>query len=79
MRPRHLLPLIATSAMLMAGCANRIAKGDAAPLAPPDGSDRASSARFELSPAQRQAQPLAGALFAVDTDAVGLTANLFAG
>jgi hypothetical protein len=44
MRPRHLLPLIASSALLMAGCANRIAKGDAAPLAPADGSDRASSA-----------------------------------
>ena len=44
MRPRHLLPLIASSAMLVAGCANRIAKGDAAPMAPPDGSDRASSA-----------------------------------
>jgi len=38
-----------------------------------------SSARFELSDAQLQAQPLAGALFAVDTDAVGLPANLFAG
>lgn len=38
-----------------------------------------SSARFELSAAQLEAQPLAGALFAVDTDAVGLPANLFAG
>ncbi len=38
-----------------------------------------SSARFELSPAQLDAQPLAGALFAVDTDALGLHANLFAG
>jgi D-xylonolactonase len=38
-----------------------------------------SSARFELSAAQLDAQPLAGALFAVDTDAPGLPANLFAG
>ena len=38
-----------------------------------------SSARFELSAAQLEAQPLAGALFAVDTDATGLAANLFAG
>ena len=38
-----------------------------------------SSARFELSTAQLEAQPLAGALFAVDTDATGLPANLFAG
>ena len=38
-----------------------------------------SSARFELSAAQLEAQPLAGALFAVDTDAIGLPANLFAG
>ncbi len=38
-----------------------------------------SSARFELSTAQLEAQPLAGALFAVDTDATGLAANLFAG
>ena len=38
-----------------------------------------SSARFELSEAQLAAQPLAGALFEVQTDAVGLAANLFAG
>jgi len=38
-----------------------------------------SSARFELSATQLEAQPLAGALFAVDTDATGLMANLFAG
>jgi sugar lactone lactonase YvrE len=38
-----------------------------------------SSARFELSEAQLAAQPLAGALFAVDVDAVGLAANKFAG
>ena len=38
-----------------------------------------SSARFELSEAQLAAQPLAGALFAVETDAVGAAANLFAG
>jgi hypothetical protein len=45
MRPLRVLPLLALSAMLLAACAvDRIAKGDAAPLAPPDGSDRASSA-----------------------------------
>jgi sugar lactone lactonase YvrE len=38
-----------------------------------------SSARHELSDAQLAAQPLAGALFAVDTDALGLPANRFAG
>ena len=38
-----------------------------------------SSARFDLSATQLEAQPLAGALFAVDTDATGLMANLFAG
>ena len=38
-----------------------------------------SSARHELTDAQLAAQPLAGALFAVDTDARGLPANLFAG
>jgi sugar lactone lactonase YvrE len=38
-----------------------------------------SSAKFELGDAQLAAQPLAGALFAVDTDAMGLAANLFAG
>jgi sugar lactone lactonase YvrE len=38
-----------------------------------------SSAKFELDDAQRAAQPLAGALFAVETDARGLAANLFAG
>ena len=38
-----------------------------------------SSARIELSDAQLAAQPLAGALFAIDTDAVGQPANLFAG
>jgi len=38
-----------------------------------------SSAKFELSAAQLAAQPLAGALFALETDAVGLPANLFAG
>jgi sugar lactone lactonase YvrE len=38
-----------------------------------------SSARHELSEAQLAAQPLAGALFAVRTDARGLPANLFAG
>jgi len=38
-----------------------------------------SSAKFELSDAQLAAQPLAGALFAVETDAPGLAANKFAG
>ena len=38
-----------------------------------------SSARHELSPAQLAAQPLAGALFAVETDALGVAANLYAG
>ena len=38
-----------------------------------------TSARHELTDAQLAAQPLAGALFAVETDAVGLAANLFAG
>ena len=38
-----------------------------------------SSAKFELSDTQLAAQPLAGALFAVETDALGLAANLFAG
>ena len=38
-----------------------------------------SSARFELSQAQLAAQPLAGALFAVETDAMGLPAYTFAG
>jgi hypothetical protein len=51
---RHRLPLtlLALSAALLAGCADRVAQGDAAPLAPPDGSDRASSApstRAEVS------------------------------
>ncbi|MCK9689655.1 SMP-30/gluconolactonase/LRE family protein [Comamonadaceae bacterium BS-T2-15] len=38
-----------------------------------------SSARHELTEAQLAAQPLAGALFAVETDAMGVPANLFAG
>jgi len=38
-----------------------------------------TSARFGLSEAQRAEQPLAGALFAVETDAVGQPAPLFAG
>jgi len=38
-----------------------------------------SSAKFELTEAQLVAQPLAGALFAVETDAQGLAANLYAG
>ncbi len=42
MRPRFLLllpPVIA----LLGGCVHRIEKGEAAPIAPPDGSDRATS------------------------------------
>ena len=35
-----LLPIVIAS---LAGCASRVEKGEAAPLAPPDGSDRASS------------------------------------
>ena len=38
-----------------------------------------SSARHELDAAQLAAQPLAGALFAVDVDAAGLPAETFAG
>jgi sugar lactone lactonase YvrE len=38
-----------------------------------------SSAKFELTEAQLAAQPLAGALFAVETDTQGLAANLYAG
>jgi sugar lactone lactonase YvrE len=38
-----------------------------------------SSARSGLSPQQLEAEPLAGALFAVQTDALGLAPNLFAG
>lgn len=38
-----------------------------------------TSARFELSDAQLQAQPLAGGLFAVETSVTGRPANLFAG
>lgn len=38
-----------------------------------------TSARFELGDAQRQTQPLAGALFAVETSATGRPANRFAG
>jgi hypothetical protein len=46
------LPLLALSAALAAGCADRIARGDAAPVAPPDGSDRAAgtpSTRTEVA------------------------------
>jgi hypothetical protein len=42
MRHHLLLPFLAIA--LLAGCASRIEKGAAAPIAPPDGSDRASSA-----------------------------------
>ena len=38
-----------------------------------------TSARFGLSEAQRAAEPRAGALFAIDTDAEGLPAHTFAG
>ena len=42
MRHHLLLPPLAIA--LLAGCASRIEKGAAAPIAPPDGSDRTSSA-----------------------------------
>jgi D-xylonolactonase len=38
-----------------------------------------TSARFELSEARLQTQPLAGGLFVVETDTTGRPANLFAG
>ena len=38
-----------------------------------------TSARSGLSPAQLQAEPLAGALFAMDLDVAGMPAHLFAG
>jgi D-xylonolactonase len=38
-----------------------------------------TTARFGLTDAQRAEQPLAGALFAVDTDATGVPAHAFAG
>ena len=38
-----------------------------------------TTARVDLSPAQLAAQPLAGATFAIDVDAEGLPAHLFAG
>ena len=41
MRPRLLLLSVAIA--LLAGCASRIEKGESAPIAPPDGSDRAGS------------------------------------
>jgi hypothetical protein len=50
-RPLPLL-LLALSGALATGCAGRIARGDAAPIAPPDGSDRTGSApstRVEVS------------------------------
>ncbi len=52
MRCRHPLTFLAVASLLLAGCADRIMRGDAAPLAPPDGSDRASSTpstRVEVS------------------------------
>ena len=42
MRPRSLL-LLPLAIVLLAGCASRVVKGESAPIAPPDGSDRASS------------------------------------
>ena len=42
MRPRFLL-LLSVATAVLAGCASRIEKGEAAPIAPQDGSDRASS------------------------------------
>ncbi len=44
MRSRRSIPFALLLVAMLAGCATRIAKGDAAPMAPPDGSDRASSA-----------------------------------
>jgi sugar lactone lactonase YvrE len=38
-----------------------------------------TTARFELGPAQLEAQPLAGALFAVEVDAQGVAPHLYAG
>ncbi len=38
-----------------------------------------SSARFGLTPEQLKAEPLAGGLFAIDTDTAGLPANRFGG
>jgi len=46
---------------------------------PTDHITNVASARHELTAAQLAAQPLAGALFAVETDVLGLPANLFAG
>jgi hypothetical protein len=43
MRARLQLALLALSASLAAGCASRVEKGAAAPLAPPDNSDRTSA------------------------------------
>ena len=43
MRPQALFPLIALSTALVAGCASRVEKGEAMPIAPPDNSDRASA------------------------------------
>ena len=51
--PRYpLIPLLALAATLIAGCASRVEKGEALPIAPPDGSDRASaspSTRVEVA------------------------------
>lgn len=41
MRPCLLLPFVVIA--LLTGCASRVEKGASAPIAPPDGSDRASS------------------------------------
>jgi len=52
MDARRLIPSLVLSAALLAGCAARIEKGEAAPLAPPDGSDRAGatpSTRVEVA------------------------------
>ena len=42
MRPRCLPPFL--TLLLLAGCAASVERGESAPIAPPDGSDRASSA-----------------------------------
>ena len=43
MRPSALSTLFAVALVLLAGCASRVEKGEAMPIAPPDNSDRASA------------------------------------
>jgi len=44
MRPRRLPPLLLVAIAVLTGCAARVERGESAPIAPPDDSDRASSA-----------------------------------